>query len=129
MKTKISKATDLQLNWLVAKCEGYIEEGAYGTPLQRDGKLYIEYCGEYSVRREAWQPTVNWLQGGPISEREWLHVEPWPNASKADFRWSCTQYNLDTPVGTLGPTPLIAAMRCYVSSKLGDEVDLPEDLK
>ena len=27
-----------------------------------------------------------------------------------------------------GPTPLIAAMRCYVASKLGDEVDVPEEL-
>ena len=27
-----------------------------------------------------------------------------------------------------GPTPLIAAMRCYVASKLGDEVNVPEDL-
>ena len=29
---------------------------------------------------------------------------------------------------TFGPTPLIAAMRCYVSGKLGDEVDIPEEL-
>ena len=27
-----------------------------------------------------------------------------------------------------GPTPLIAAMRCYVASKLGDEVEVPEEL-
>jgi len=26
-----------------------------------------------------------------------------------------------------GSTPLIAAMRCYVASKLGDEVELPEE--
>jgi hypothetical protein len=28
----------------------------------------------------------------------------------------------------LGPTPLIAVMRCYVASKLGDTVDIPEEL-
>jgi len=27
-----------------------------------------------------------------------------------------------------GPTPLIAAMRCYVASKLGDEVEIPQEL-
>ena len=27
-----------------------------------------------------------------------------------------------------GPTALIAAMRCYVASKLGEEVDVPEEL-
>jgi hypothetical protein len=29
----------------------------------------------------------------------------------------------------VGPTPLIAAMRCYVASKMGDEIELPEELK
>jgi len=27
-----------------------------------------------------------------------------------------------------GPAPLIAAMRCYVASKLGNEIDIPEEL-
>lgn len=27
-----------------------------------------------------------------------------------------------------GPTPLIAAMRCYVASRLGDEVEVPQEL-
>lgn len=27
-----------------------------------------------------------------------------------------------------GPTPLIAAMRCFVASKLGDEVEVPDEL-
>ena len=30
--------------------------------------------------------------------------------------------------GYYGPTPLIAAMRCYVASKLGAEVDVPEGI-
>ena len=28
----------------------------------------------------------------------------------------------------IGPTPLVATMRCYVASKLGDEVDVPDEL-
>ena len=28
----------------------------------------------------------------------------------------------------IGPTPLIAAMRCFVASHLGDEVNVPEEL-
>jgi hypothetical protein len=27
-----------------------------------------------------------------------------------------------------GPTPLIAAMRCYIASKMGDEVKVPDEL-
>ena len=39
----------------------------------------------------------------------------------------CT--DLDMPLWQEhGPTPLIAAMRCYVASKLGDEVDVPDEL-
>ena len=36
-------------------------------------------------------------------------------------------FMVDESAGTRGPTPLIAAMRCYVASKLGDEVDVPEE--
>lgn len=28
----------------------------------------------------------------------------------------------------IGPTPLIAAMRCFVASRLGDEIEIPEEL-
>jgi len=34
--------------------------------------------------------------------------------------------NQPKPEDFYGPTPLIAAMRCYVASKMGDEVKLPE---
>jgi len=36
--------------------------------------------------------------------------------------------SLSTPEDFHGDTPLIAAMRCYVASKLGDEVEIPEEL-
>jgi hypothetical protein len=38
------------------------------------------------------------------------------------------RYTHKEPCSAYGPTPLIAAMRCYVASKLGDEVDVPEEL-
>jgi hypothetical protein len=33
-----------------------------------------------------------------------------------------------TAIKGYGHTPLIAAMRCYVASKLGDEVEIPQEL-
>mgnify|MGYP000603757297 CR=1 FL=1 len=30
---------------------------------------------------------------------------------------------------TYGPTPFIAAMGCFVASRLGEEVEIPEELK
>jgi len=45
--------------------------------------------------------------------------------------WVASVYNYaeaDWHLHTEGTTPLIAAMRCYVASKLGDEVDIPTEL-
>ena len=68
--------------------------------------------------------STDWSQGGPIIEREWLDVTPWPNESREDMRWHCQQYGSSGDCAQYGPTPLIAAMRCYVASKLGDEVEV-----
>jgi hypothetical protein len=70
-----------------------------------------------------WQPSTDWAQGGPIIEREkiavWHRGDEWP--------WRAQQSDTSHLKG--GTTPLIAAMRCYVASKLGDTVDIPEELK
>ena len=115
MKTiKVAKATKLQLDWLVAKCEGVNEEAFHlyyepTEPADYDSHGYPEF--HYS--------TV-WAQGGPILEREGISIY------RMTSDWSAA-YN---PSGATqdGPTPLIAAMRCYVSNRLGNEVEVPEEL-
>lgn len=68
-------------------------------------------------------PSSNWAQGGPIIEQEQITVRFWRNES------FCTAYlNSDNAEWAMGGTPLEAAMRCYVASKLGDEVDIPKEL-
>lgn len=74
---------------------------------------------------EGWQPSTTWAQAGPIIEREKITITgegfPW---------WEC-QKGWYAHIGDLyawGDTPLEAAMRCYVASKLGNEVDVPEEL-
>jgi hypothetical protein len=75
---------------------------------------------------------TDWSQGGPIIEREKISVgyerygatggETWDAVKKASHE--------DTTLSLeYGPTPLIAAMRCYCQSKLGDEVAIPEELR
>lgn len=59
----------------------------------------------------------NWLLGGPILEREKINL--WTEG----YDWEATQYG---KWQEWGPTALIAAMRCYVGTKLGNEVDVPE---
>lgn len=68
----------------------------------------------------------DWSQGGPIIEREVVSL------GVEEGGWRALCWGMDGPNRELysmrGPTPLIAAMRCYVASKMGDEVDVPEEL-
>ena len=62
-----------------------------------------------------WKPSTDWAQGGAIIEREQLSIE-----CINSERWLCGWSE--------GATPLTAAMRCYVASKLGDDVEIPAKL-
>jgi Protein of unknown function (DUF2591) len=72
--------------------------------------------------------STEWALGGPIIEEEWLDITPWPNESREDMRWHCQQHDSGGDCAQYGPTPLIAAMRCYVASKLGDDVEIPKEV-
>jgi hypothetical protein len=100
MKIKTAEAKDKALDWLVTKCEGFDHEVT---------------SSDWGM----WGWATDWAQGGPIIEREHVELEHdgfiWWARIKADEDYA-------------GPTPLIAAMRCYVASKLGDTIDIPEEL-
>ena len=86
-------------------------------------------------KRNEYTPSTDWEQGGPIIEREKLTVAP--NDQKTYVgQEAWTAYRIETLFTDqgdkeyqTGSTPLIAAMRCYVASKLGAEVEIPEGLK
>lgn len=122
MKIKVSEATPLQLNWMVAKCEGKIETGPYGCPWVNNGELHLHYCDV--ILLHTYDPSTNWAEGGPIIEREDMDV-----GTSTHGGWRAVLATEPEYTYGEGPTPLIAAMRCYVASKLGDEVDVPEELK
>lgn len=67
-----------------------------------------------------------WSQGGPIIERERIHIRP--DVSTQNFR----AFVIRSPEGQqcryVGATPLVAAMRCFVAIELGEEVELPKEL-
>jgi hypothetical protein len=70
---------------------------------------------------DGFEPSTDWAQGGPIIERELIGLVP-----PLDERgWAAAT---DKTEFSYGPTALVAAMRCYVASKLGDDVDVPEEL-
>jgi hypothetical protein len=103
---KTSELTGAALDWAVAKCEGVL--------MRWERSTHDEAPLEYS-------PSTDWAQGGPIIEREKIQIK-----ENGHGHWFA---KIGKGKWLRGPTPLIAAMRCYVASKLGDEVELPEELK
>jgi hypothetical protein len=123
MKVKTSELTGAALDWAVARCEGvktWIATGnQYPHLLRIVGRSSENYC-----------PSFEWSQGGPIIEREKIELtfgdsdfEDW----SADISWHQTQLS-DYEYQMCGPTVLIAAMRCWVASSLGNEVEVPAGL-
>jgi hypothetical protein len=128
---KVSELQGAALDWAVAKCEGYVVEFRYShhrneswvvCDMNQDCRP-SDNCDE--GRWQMFVPSNVWQDGGPIIEREGINLRALSGALWEAETWSAggDQYLLD------GPTPLIAAMRCYVASKLGDEIELPEELK
>jgi hypothetical protein len=107
---KTSELTGAALDWAVTLIEKPIA-CEYGVEDWRGQRRHTVKNGEYVYR---WHQS--WAQGGPIIEREGIALIPGWTAERPGFSAD-------------GPTPLIAAMRCYVASKLGDDVEIPEELK
>jgi len=123
---KVSEADGMVLDWLVAKCEGVVvvhRQWAYKT-----SRLLTKRSVDLGGGEVFYEPSSNWSQGGPIIERE--EIDPCNytsrRVSKVAALWLATKGVYDFKM--MGPTPLIAAMRCYVASKLGEVVDVPEEL-
>lgn len=112
MKIKVSEASGPVLDWMVAEAEGNVRL-QYDS---REGLVINNILGWIGYR-----PSIAWQQGGPIIEREKITVE---YTGDPDAWCACIMADQEV----YGPTPLIAAMRCLVASKLGDVVDVPDEL-
>jgi hypothetical protein len=110
---KTSELTGAALDWAVAKCEE-------GEKLAKGWHPHTWGQGQW-LRAVPYTPSTNWEQGGPIIERERITL-----SDTLTGGW-VAGYN--GTLNSFGPTPLIAAMRCYVASELGDTIDIPEELK
>lgn len=138
MKLKTATLTGPALDWAVAKCEGQtIHSGQALGYVCQPGVTDWYFSGH---GHELWSPSTDWSQGGPIIEREVINLETLISRAtdgrevltwhaRMSVRHTFQNYRtIPQPHWGKGPTPLIAAMRCYVVSNLGDEVDVPEEL-
>lgn len=120
MKIKVSEATPPQLDWMAAK--------ANGIPLCLSpftgSKQFVLVGQNGKPTSHTYEPTTSWAQGGPIIEREKIGI----NFTLFEGWIAETDAHPTSDHHMRGSTPLIVAMRCYVSSKLGEEVDVPEEL-
>jgi len=117
---KTSELTGAALDWAVAKCEGVALVLAPFT----GSRNFVILGQNMKPTIVMYEPSLYWAQGGPIIEREGITLAS-PNP--IDSEWCAMLWG--TQAKQSGLTPLIAAMRCYVASKLGDEIKLPEELK
>jgi hypothetical protein len=143
MKALTKDLIGAALDWAVARCE-YDE-------LAQKAIQYPDYVGTLPIP----SPSTDWSQGGAIILREGISVVriddeyvKFEDGYRYEPRWIAATgqhgvqqtygpqgaffgdyYQVDADdVAGVGATPLIAAMRCYVASKLGGEVDTPEKL-
>lgn len=73
--------------------------------------------------------STDWSQGGPLIEREKLEIRANDYGWQAYcFGFPASRAHKGRRVWAVGPTPLIAAMRCYCCAKLGEFIDIPEEL-
>lgn len=108
---KASELSDLALDWAAAKAAGN------GVHL-----LSIEDIQD-------WFPySTEWEMAGPLIEYEKISLKYREGVSNYWVAEHAHAFRGSFYVDGRGPTPLIAAMRCYVASKLGDVVEVPSEV-
>lgn len=131
MKTKTSSLTGVALDWAVAKCVGIPAEDVYLSGRKPYRSLFRKTRDEDGNLTGSIQTgpellfSRKWESGGPVIERE--KIEIGFDGAEGGV-WSAVIQRVGIESYEIGSTPLIAAMRCYVASKLGDEIEVPDEL-
>ncbi len=123
MKIKTSELKGVALDWAVALCEGY-------QPIDHStmANLWVERKNargvmDYEPVSSLKYSSAAWGKGGPIIERHGICLI-------SDQEGTGEDWVARMPEGDdfRGRTALVAAMRCYVASKFGSEVEVPDEL-
>jgi hypothetical protein len=126
---KTNELTGAALDWAVAQCEGLNPilgssfEGGCVEGLADYPFVYLHEPMKHNIAAPAfytgYTPSASWWLGGEIIARERISLlDQGGDYWQAICGWT----------EMFGDTHLEAAMRCYVGSKLGNEVQIPEEL-
>lgn len=139
MKIKTSELTGAALDWATAKAvqlpiyqcgEGwpgnrFVNEESLRRPIVTvglTGRMLLE--GPKASENKEWSPSTDWAQGGPLIQMYEIDLKV-----VAEGVWQASNFFNDLAIHRfLGDSPLVAAMRCYVAHKLGEEVEIPKEL-
>lgn len=127
MKTiQVADATTIQLDWLITRLEGYL---AYGA---KEHTAALAFAANHRMGLKNWCTQQQLM--GPIIDREFISTSPgdWNEADlpvvKNWTAWSLSaEIHGDEPF-CYGDTRMVAAARCYITSKLGVTAEVPEVL-
>jgi len=120
VNVKVCELSGKALDYAVAVCEGVEVKSFSESPALFYGKGFEKYS-----------PSTNWAIAGPIIEREKITIKY--TGSLLEF-CACTKTGngkfteLPPDFVQYANNPLIAAMRCYVASKMGGSVEIPDNL-
>ncbi len=118
MSKRVSDLGGAELDYWVAKAEGRTARihpkcGAQHQPSGRNREVWLPF-----------RPSTDWADGGPIIERERIVLSPPSQSDKAGLWFAVAPAPGTTKmeIGQFADNALVAAMRVYVVSKLGEEV-------
>lgn len=133
MIIKTSELKGLALDYAVAVCE--YPNLVYGETIGLHWASKQIVIPELKEPDCYYSPVNKWELAGQIIERAGITVGigDWDlDATPCIQNYLATSYeqviNDDQHLGSYGETHLIAAMRCYVTSKMGESVDIPDEL-
>ena len=157
MKIKTNELTGVALDWAVGLADGRRIRTSIGGSLEARGRTESghelpEDCDLWMI----WTPSTRWSQGGSLVEESKINlisVEGEYNPQLAGTAEAFSTYwvaevgrlrptetygpqgdawgdvfQIDACDAIAGPTPLIAAMRCFCRAKLGEFVEVPDNL-
>lgn len=124
-KIKVAEASNLALDWLVAHALGESSRLQSSGVEDRVNELFFD------PYHDPWSPSTNWAQGGPIAHRYRININYCVDLRDRNGLYIHAEMETHSYHGYWRGDhchPLVAAMRCFVASKLGPEVEVPDEL-
>jgi len=113
---KVAELTGPLLDGAVAMAEGLTFDNIHGK--------WCLALDEADDEMRVYEPSQDWELGGPILQKARIGLQHHSFSLSGRI-----EHSVDASISgcrpMAGPTPLIAAMRAYVASRLGDTVELP----